>query len=129
MKKACVFLVAVLAAALVAGATSRPAPAVIHEIVAAWCNGKGELVPPGLGDGERKNFAMPVIAGGVVQVVPYLDGFLIDFDFTKPQAKIVAAPTGPAIVPIGPGLYFERFIIDPNFPAFENCKALQALAG
>lgn len=129
MKKLSVFVVAILAAGLVAGATSRPAPAVIHEIVAAWCNGKGELIPPGIADDTQKNFAMPVNAGGVVQLVPFMDGVLIDFDFTKPQAKIVAAPTGPPIVQIGPGLYLERFIIDPNFPAFENCKALQALAG
>ena len=129
MRQAAVFLVALIAAALVAGAASRPAPAVIHEIGAAWCNGKGELIPPGISDEERKNFAMPVGAGGVAQVVPFQDGFLIDFDFTRPQAKIVAAPTGPAIVQIGPGLYLERFILDPNFPAFANCKALQALAG
>ena len=129
MKKLSLFLVTVLAAALVAGATSRPAPAVIHEMVAAWCSGKGDLEPPGLSNDERKNFAMPLFAGGVVQLTPFQGGFLIDFDFTKPQAKIVPAPTGPAIVQIAPGLFIERFIIDPNFPAFENCKALQALAG
>lgn len=127
MKK--VVVVAIAVAALVAAAVPQPAPAVIHEIYAAWCAGKGELVPPGLDREGSKNFAMPVNAGGVVTIRPYLDGVLIDFDFDSPQAKIIAAPTGPAIVQIGPGTYLERFIIDPNFPAFANCKPLQALSG
>lgn len=127
MKK--VLVVAIATAALVAAAVPQPAPAVIHEIYAAWCAGQGEIVPPGVSDEGSKNFAMPVRAGGVVRIVPYLDGVLIDFDFDSPQAKIIAAPTGPAIVPIGPGLYLERFIIDPNFPAFANCQPLQALSG
>ena len=127
MKK--VFVVVIAAASLVAAAVSQPAPAVIHEIYAAWCAGQGEIVPPGLSNGGSKNFAMPVRAGGVVTIRPYLDGILIDFDFDSPQAKIIAAPTGPPIVQIRPGVYLERFIIDPNFPAFDNCKPLQALAG
>ena len=118
------FVAVALAAALLAGALARPAPAVIHEIVAAWCNGKGELVPPGVSREGSKNFAMPVLAGGVVSLTPYLDGVLIDFDFDRPQAKISAAPTGPAIVQIGPGLYLERFVLD--HPAFENCRRLQS---
>jgi hypothetical protein len=73
--------------------------------------------------------AAPVFAGGVVSLTPYLDGVLIDINFDAPQAKIVPAPTGPAIVQIGPRLYLERFITDPNFPAFANCPALQALSG
>ena len=116
-------------AALVAGVVAKPAPAVIHEIYAAWCAGKGEIVPPGLADDTKKNFAAPVLAGGVVSLTPYLDGVLIDFDFSKPQSKIVAAPTGPPIVQIGPGLYLERFILDPAFPAFLNCAKLASLSG
>ena len=127
MKK--VFLVVIAAAALLAAAIPRPAPAEIHEIVAAWCNGKGALEPAGLIREGSKNFAMPVFAGGVVSITPYLDGVLIDFDFTRPQAKVIAAPTGPAIIQIAPGLYLERFVIDPNFPAFANCQPLQALSG
>ena len=76
-----------------------------------------------------KNFAMPVNAGGVASIVPFLDGILIDFDFDRPQAKIIPAPTGPAILQIAPGVYLERFVIDPSFPAFANCKPLQALSG
>jgi hypothetical protein len=120
---------AVAVAALTAGVLAQPAPAVVHEIYGAWCAGKGEIEPPGIADESKSNFAAPVMAGGVVSLTPYLDGVLIDFDFTKPQAKIVPAPTGPAIVQIGPGLYLERFILDPNFPAFLNCAKLESLAG
>lgn len=120
MKKAA--LAVALATALLAGVAAQPAPAAIHEIVAAWCNGEGALVPPGISDDTKKNFAMPVRAGGVVQLTPYLDGLLIDFDFDAPQAKIKAATSGPAIVQIAPGLYLERFELD--HPAFENCKGL-----
>jgi hypothetical protein len=120
---------AVAVAALTAGVLVQPAPAVVHEIYGAWCAGKGEIEPPGIADESKSNFAAPVMAGGVVSLTPYLDGVLIDFDFTKPQAKIVPAPTGPAIVQIGPGLYLERFILDPNFPAFLNCAKLESLAG
>jgi hypothetical protein len=126
MKK---ILVLALAAAAAAAVVPGPAPAVVHEIYAAWCAGKGEIEPPGLSDADRKNFARPVFAGGVLRFTPYLDGVLIDWDFTRPQAKIIPAPTGPAIVQIEPGLYLERFIVDPSFPAFLNCARLETLAG
>ena len=121
--------VAVVTAAAVAGAFAQPAPAVVHEIYSAWCAGKGEIVPPGIADDTKSNFAAPVRAGGVASMTPYLDGFLIDFDFDRAQAKIVPAPTGPPIVQIGPGLYLERFILDPDFPAFLNCAKLASLSG
>ena len=124
-----VLAVAVGVMELVAGVTAKPAPAVVHEIYAAWCAGKGEIVPPGIADDTKSNFAAPVMAGGVVTLRPFMDGVLIDFDFTKPQAKIIPAPSGPPIVQIGPGLYLERFVIDPNFPAFANCPKLASLSG
>jgi hypothetical protein len=124
-----VFAVLIGAAALIAGTVAQPAPAVVHEIYSAWCAGMGEIEPPGISDDTKKNFAAPVMAAGVVSFTPYLDGVLIDFDFDKPQAKIIPAPTGPAIIQIGPGLYLERFIIDPAFPAFLNCAKLQSLSG
>lgn len=122
------------AAALFAGVATQPAPAVVHEIYGAWCAGKGEIEPPGISDDAKANFGRPVIAGGVVSLVPYLDGILIDFDFSKPQSKIVAAPSGPAIVPIGTlpdgtPLYLERFILNPAFPAFLKCAKLESLSG
>lgn len=119
----------VVAAAVVAGVAAQPAPGVVHEIYAAWCAGKGEIVPPGLSDGTKKSFAAPVLRAGVATVRPYLDGYLIDFDFDKPQSKIVPAPTGDPIVQIAPGLYLERFILDPDFPGFLNCAKLESLSG
>lgn len=128
MKK--VLLVAVALSALVAAVVPQPAPAVIHEIYAAWCAGQGEKEPPGLSREGSKNFAMPVNAGGVVTVHPFVGaegpGLLIDLDFDSPQAKVV--PTGRIIrigtTPAGP-LYLEEFVIDPNFPAFAQCARLQ----
>jgi hypothetical protein len=118
------FIAALAAAALCAAALPAAAPATIHEIVAQWCAGHGELEPPGIQDG--KNFARPVNAGGVVSVHPFTGaagpGLLVDIDFASPQAKIV--PTGRIIIigatPAGP-LYLEEFIPDPNFPAFSHC--------
>jgi len=127
MKK--MLAVVVGAAALIAGVAAQPAPGVVHEIYAAWCAGKGEIEPPGLSDDSKKNFAAPVLAGGVVSLTPYLGGILIDFNFDKAQSKIVAAPTGPPIVQIGPGLYLERFILEPSFPGFLHCAKLESLSG
>jgi len=129
MKK--VFVAAVLATAVAVGVAAQPAPAVVHEIYAAWCAGKGEIEPPGLSREGSKNFAMPVIKSGVVTVHEFTGsegpGTLIDFDFDKPQAKII--PTGQILVigttPDGRPLYLEGFIIDPNFPAFANCANLE----
>ncbi len=127
MKK--VLAVLIGATALIAGVAAQPAPAVVHEIYGAWCAGKGEIEPPGLSDDTKKNFAAPVMAGGVVSLTPFMDGVLIDFNFEAAQSKIVPAPTGPAIVQIGPGLYLERFILDPEFPAFLNCANLESMSG
>jgi hypothetical protein len=128
MKK--VFVAAVLATALFVGVAAQPAPAVVHEIYAAWCAGKGEIEPPGLSREGSKNFAMPVLKSGAVSVHPFTGaqgpGLLVDIDFDAPNVKII--PTGNIIVigqtPAGP-LYLEEFIIDPNFPAFSNCANLQ----
>ena len=130
MKKVSVLVVVIAAAALLAAATPRPAPAVVHEIVGAWCSGHGALEPGGLLDG--KNFAQPLFAGAVITIHPYAGdgvhgaGLLVDFDFDRPQVKI--SPTGTIIVlrmtPDG-ALYREGFVIDPTFPAFANCAPLQ----
>jgi len=128
MKK--LFVAAVLATALFVGVAAQPAPAVVHEIYAAWCAGQGEKEPPGISRDGSKNFASPVLNSGAVSVHPYTGasgpGLLIDIDFDRPNVKIV--PTGAIIVigqtPAGP-LYLEAFVIDPNFPAFANCANLQ----
>lgn len=121
-------VVGAAAVPLVVVSAPQPASAVIHEIYAAWCAGKGEIEPPGLADDTKKSFAKPVFAGGVVALTPYQDGVLIDFNFDKAQAKIVPLPGNP-IFQIGPGLYLEGFTIDPAFPGFLNCRRLEAMAG
>ena len=127
MKK--LFAALVGAAALFAGIAAQPAPAVVHEIYAAWCAGKGEIEPPGLSRDGSKNFAMPVLKSGAVSVHPFTGsqgpGLLIDINFDAPQVKLIA--TGRILVigqtPAGP-LYLEEFVIDPAFPAFSNCTNL-----
>ena len=105
-----------------------PASATIHEIVAQWCAGHGELQPPGIQDG--KNFAMPVVKNGFVgPTVPFVGpegpGQLITFNYDVPQAKVVG--TGQFVVvartPDGP-IYIELITPDSTFPAFMHCPRL-----
>lgn len=128
MKRLIVTLV--VSATLVVALTPQPASGVVHEIVGQWCAGKGELEPFGLSRDGSKNFAAPLVKGGVVQTVPFVGpagpGLLIDFDFTKPQVKV--APTG-NILQIGtiPGvgpLYIEEFVLGER-PPFTKCARLQ----
>jgi hypothetical protein len=127
-----VFIAAVLATAVFVGIAAQPAPAVVHEIYAAWCAGKGEIEPPGLSRDGSKNFAMPVLKSGAVSVHPIAAGaqgpagILIDIDFDALNVKLI--PTGQILTightPAGP-LYLEGFILDPDFPAFANCAKLE----
>jgi len=98
-----------------------PASATIHEIVAQWCAGKGELQPPGIQSG--KNFAQPVIANGFVgDTVPFRDGFLIQFNFDVAPAHVI--PTGEFIqigTLNGAPLYIAAIEPDPAFAAFAHC--------
>lgn len=103
---------------------AAPASATIHEIVAQWCAGRGELQPPGIQSGT--NFAKPVIANGFVgATTPFQDGLLITFNYGVPSSKVVG--TGNYIVvgqsAAGP-LYIEVIKLDPAFPAFQNCPKL-----
>jgi len=100
-----------------------PASATVHEIVAQWCAGQGELFPPGLSGGSSAdNFAQPLSASGFLEsVTPYQDGVLFTFNFDNPNSKL--AGTG-EIVQLAPGVYVTGFELDPEFPAFENCPRL-----
>lgn len=125
-----VLVLTTLATLLVGNVLTAPgASATVHEIVAQWCSGKEPLAPAGVSRSDSKNFAQPLSAGGVMTFSPYLDGVLVDFDFDRPQAKIVS--TGQIIsigtLPDGTRLYLEAFTLDPNFPAFANCPALANL--
>jgi hypothetical protein len=105
----------------------QPAHAFIHEIVAQWCAGQGELEPPGVipGANNPDNVARPLFATGVLRITPYPAGgegaILFDFDFTKPQLKV--RPTG-EIVQIGPGQFVEAFELDTDH-GFAHCARLR----
>lgn len=120
------WIVRASAVACVAAASLVPAPtasATVHEIVAQWCAGRAELLPPGITGGSKAdNVAKPLFASGVIEsITTYQDGILISFDFDHPAIKI--EPTGD-IVPLGPGVYVTEFRLDADFPAFQNCKKL-----
>lgn len=111
---------------------AAPANATIHEIVAQWCAGKGELQPPGIQSGG--NFAQPVIANGFVGPVIAFDppgaqppGNLITFNYGVPSAKVVGTGTYINVAPTGTPLYVEIITLDPSFPAFAHCPRLVGL--
>ena len=109
---------------------AAPASATVHEIVAQWCSGQGELAPPGISDPAKPNFARPLIANGFIgDPVPFVGaagpGLLINFNYDHPAGKVVG--TGVFVVvgstPAGP-LYLELITPDPDFPAFQHCPRL-----
>lgn len=105
-----------------------PAEAVVHEIVAQWCSGQGELEPPGLTRPGSKNFAQPVNANGFVGE-PVLDtdlgGFLLTFNFDHRASKVVGSGIFVQIGVIGSTpLFIELPVPDPDFPAFQHCPRL-----
>jgi len=119
----------VIAAAVVAfGLTVEPAQATVHEIVAQWCSGHEELGPSGISDPEKKNFARPLQAVGVVIQVrdEVARTVLITFDYDHPAVKVQSSGI---VIPIG--VDEEGFTVlldlvepDPDFPAFQQCSAL-----
>ena len=119
-----------LSTALIA---TPPAEATVHEIVAQWCSGQDELNPPGLtGGSNADNFAMPLVASGIVgEPIPFDPpgaqpaGLLIPFDYDRPNAKVVGTGVFIAIdeTPAGP-LYLELIEPDSGFAAFRHCPRL-----
>lgn len=132
---------ALLAIALIAAAAfslfaeQRTASATIHEIVASFCaavdhDGPADPHnPPGLSRPGSKNFAQPLLATGVVQLVPVVGpdgpGLLADIDGDHPASKF---DDGGDLVkvdelPNGTPIYFHSEMI-PDHPAFEHCPNL-----
>lgn len=118
------------AGALTAVAIVSTAPAshaTVHEIVGQWCSGQDPLGPPGISDPTKGNFAQPLNMNGFVDgIVPFADGWLVNFVFDHPASKVVG--TG-VFIPIGVGpegkpLYLQLIEPDPNFPAFVHCPKL-----
>jgi len=128
MRKLTTVLAGLALTAAVTVLPAAPASATIHEIVAQWCAGRGELQPPGIQGG--KNFAQPVIANGFVGgTVPFNGpagpGLLIQFNFDHPASKVVGTGTYVVVgtTPAGP-LYVQLIKPDPNFPAFMHCPMM-----
>jgi hypothetical protein len=104
-----------------------PASATVHEIVGQWCSGRAPLNPPGISGGSQAdNFAKPLEASGfVVGVVPFRDGFLVQFNYANPNSKVVGTGVFVVIGQIeGQPLYLELIQPDPSFPAFQRCPRL-----
>ena len=108
-----------------------PASATVHEIVGQWCSGREPLNPPGISGGSSAdNFAKPLDASGVVTgiepfVGPEGPGFLVSFNYDRPNVKVV--PTGVFIVVgdvNGAPLYLELIAPDSSFAAFKHCPRL-----
>jgi hypothetical protein len=108
-------------------AAALPAPATVHEIVGQWCSGNDPLAPPGITGGSKAdNFAEPLEASGFIEgVVPFRDGFLLQFNYDNPNSKVVGTGVFVVIGQIdGQPLYLELIQPDPAFPAFNHCPRL-----
>ena len=103
-----------------------PASATVHEIVGQWCSGQDELAPPGIsGESQADNFAQPLNASGFIDIVPFQDGFLVQFNYDKPNAKVVGTGVFVVIGEVdGAPLYLELITPDASFPAFQQCPRL-----
>lgn len=119
--------VAVAAGAGLAIVPALPASATVHEIVGQWCSGQEPLGPPGITGGSRAdNFAKPLEASGFIGgIVPFRDGFRIQFNYTNPNSKVVGTGVFVVIGQVdGQPLYLELIQPDPSFPAFQRCPRL-----
>jgi hypothetical protein len=118
----------VVGAVVAFGLAVQPAYATVHEIVAQWCSGHEELGPRGISDPEKKNFAQPLRAVGVVLEIrdEATKTVLITFDYDHPAVKVQSSGIH---IPIG--MDEDGFTVlldlvepDPDFPAFQQCRAL-----
>jgi hypothetical protein len=123
------YLGGVIAATVVAfGLAVEPAHATVHEIVAQWCSGHDELGPPGISDPEKRTFAQPLRAAGIVLEIrdEAAQTVLITFDYDHPAVKVQSSGV---IIPIGVDddgftVLLDLIEPDPDFPAFSQCRAL-----
>jgi hypothetical protein len=120
-------LIVVAATAGIMLAQVAPASATVHDIVGQWCSGQEPLGPPGIsGASQADNFARPLVASGFnTGVVPFQDGFLVQFNYDNPNSKVVGTGVFVVIDQInGMPLYLELIAPDPSFPAFQHCPRL-----
>lgn len=118
---------ALLAMVLAWGFSAVPAEATVHEIVAQWCSGRGELAPPGISQ-PNSNFARPLNAVGVVrqEFLPDLNIILVTFDFDHPAVKVQSsgAMIQIGVTPDGIPIMLDVPEPNPDFPAFQHCPRL-----
>ncbi len=106
--------------------TPEPADAVIHQIIAALCNGRGEVQPRGqLNPGPAQVRAL-LATGVIAEVIMTPTVFTVIMDPTVPNSKFIGVGFD-VFVPdgIAPGidLIISPFLIpDPEFPAHAHCK-------
>lgn len=122
-------VVATSAAVLLAVALwAVPAQATVHEIVAQWCSGQDELMPPGISTPGSRTFARPLNAIGVVieTFVPELNIILVTFDFDHPAVKVQSSGilVQVGMTPDGIPVMLDVPEPDPDFPAFQHCPRL-----
>ncbi len=124
MKRLFLATLVVLAFLIVA----MPAEAAIHEMVAAACNGKGELEPPGIVDPSKPSFLKSLLATGIITLVPGPGTLTIIFNLDHPASKyftdgsVVVIPDG-----AGPGtdLVLDGVPVGLDHPSSDHCKELQ----
>jgi hypothetical protein len=124
-------VVTLAAAGVTVGVWASPSQAVVHEIVAQWCAGHGELEPPGLSDPTESNFARPVNANGFVGEPVFdadLGGLLVTFNYDHPASKVQGSGQFIQIGETSDGtpIFIELVEPDPDFPAFQQCPRLVA---
>ena len=118
----------IVAIAVAIGLAAVPAHATVHEIVAQWCAGQDELLPPGVTKPGSKNFAQPLNATGVVMTIvdPAAQTISITFDYSHTAVKVVK--TGTVQIGVDPvsgfAVLLDTIAPDPDFPAFNHCRAL-----
>ena len=126
MKRLFLATLVVLAFLIVA----MPAEAAIHEMIAAACNGKGELEPPGILDASKPSFLRSLLATGIIEsIVPGPGSLTINFNLDHPASKYASG--GPTLVipdGAGPGvdLILSPLAVDLDHPSSDHCKQLQA---
>lgn len=103
----------VLAGVAIAVLMAAPmtANATVHELTAVACSGVTDRHPPGVSDNTKKNFAVPVLASGVVVLIFDDDGNFVDAVIgDSPAAKF---PEGTSV--------FALLVKASTHPAFAHC--------
>ncbi len=130
MKRISSILVTLVIVFAVNVGTPEPAHAFIHEIIAALCNGRDEVIPPGqIMDGASQVRAL-IASGVIAEIIMTPTEVIVIFDPTVPNLKFISAGFPVTIEDgIAPGidLPLDPFLMpDPDFPAHASCIFLSS---